>query len=510
MKSKTNIVGNKVNFLLVLHFILIPLWITCIVLNLDTSKFAAKAYSFAFIAYVCGIVLFFIPIKYIIYFLIGACFLNIPISSFYTSSTNIFIILSAVIILARLAFTARNGISFELIKRNSGTMPLVFIILSYAFSLFFVRKGWSDHLYLYSSVLCASVMILMIVGSIREKADIVFINKILFGLLIANLFFSLLFILFPQIDAMRARLFSLYALGGEGASRLQGLSFRGEAYGEYLMMCALWLVIMLSTAQFKRWKWTLWLITVVVIVALTLTRLRGAFAVFLMGIFLFLITSKSIGFHKKLCVLGAIVLVLGATLYVLTTFTDRITILDRLSVFLEEGQRVGYIPMTRYRTWVPSFHFAKSNSFMGVGPSIRPYLASTEDVIADGFRGNVVVWPHNVTLLILCTVGIYGLMSYLFLLHRTLRLRKVLQKLESDLRCYYSSYLFCFLMFLIEAQKYDGVLRQSGSSLYLISIVIGLLFTCENMERADAAEAGGLRSENLVCNPSWKTLRKIS
>jgi hypothetical protein len=458
-----------------------------------SSKFAKKGLIVAplLIGYV--ILLLSASIEFIVYCLVVFCFLDVPMFSLYTTSTNLIILISVLILFLRGLISEKNLISLDSIKRNRMTLPLLCIIGSYALSLAFVRKGWASHLILLQGIICASFLVWMIIGTIREERQIIIINKIMLAALIGNLCFSCLFLLFPQIDSIRAIFFSMGVFeSGEGASRLQGLSFRGEAYGEYLMICGLWLFAMLLKGQFKggRSGAFVWLITFCTIVALILTRLRGANAVFLLLVLFSVVASTSIPASKKIVTFSAIAFVFAVTLVVLSASKDSVTLLDRFSEFLDEDQNIGYVPQTRYYTWMPSFQMAKRNWFMGIGPSFVPYNTADawKDLVADEASGEVTVWPHNITLMVLCTVGIYGLVSYLFLVSRAIQLRKVFNEMDPFLKSTYSSYLLSFVGFLIEGQKFDGALRNPGTNFFFIWILIALLFTCESLTKKSGTE----------------------
>ena len=455
-----------------------------------SDKFMIKGVTFSILFAMYVLISFFIKVDYLIYSLVFLSFFTIPMASLYTSSTNLLILTAALICFTRSAMSGRNVISFRLIRQNSATLPLIFIVCSYTISLAFVKRGWDSQFIMYQSVICASVFVFMVLGVIKERHQIRTVNKILLTVLVLNLSFSFVLIFFPQIDQIRADLFSFHIFTGEVASRSHGLSFRGEAYGEYLMVCALWLFAMLSSGQIKKEKAFLWLIFCLTVTFLILTRLRGASALFMLGILAFLVFSKSLELPKKMKYFFVVLSGSAFIIFALTTFTNTVTVLDRFQYLFDEEQRVDYIPSTRYYTWMPSLRLAGRNRLMGVGPSFAPFVDDVEweDVVADNAMGNATVWPHNITILVLCTVGIYGLGSYFFLLLKTVRLRKVFRNLEPYMKQWYSTYLLCFIILLIEAQKYDGTLRHPTSSFYGLFLLIALLFTCENMPLADNGE----------------------
>lgn len=457
----------------------------CYILNYSNDRFAVKGVIFAPVFIMYSILIFLLKLEYLIYLLIFLSFFTIPMESLSTSSTNLLILLFVIVCFFRAALLKKNIISLQLIKKNSLTLPLILIILSYTISFAFIEKDWNYHIMFYQSIISVSIFVFIVIGSIKKPEQILRINKIFLIVLIGNLLFSFFFLLWPNIDSIRADFLSLPIMSGEVASRIQGLTFRWEAYGEYLMICSLWLMLMLMRGQFKKRKYLLWIITFITISVLILTRLRGSTIIFLLGILIFTLTSRSIIFPKKILALVSIITFFMLVQFIVDTFTDRVTLLDRLYELTDQNQRVGYIPETRYFTWIPTWRLAQSKGYLGIGPSFAPYVKniSWSDVVSSNGSGESTVWPHNLTILILCTVGLYGLISYIFLIYRTIRLRKIFIKLDKYYEYTYSSYLFCFLMLLLETQKFDGILRTPGASFYLFFIMIALMFTSENIVR---------------------------
>lgn len=468
----------------------------------SNERFVIKSVLFAglLIAYV--IAMFCIKNEHIVYSLVFLAFFDVPIKQLYTTSTNVFILIALMIFWVRHVLSGSVEGLFEKTKNNSVTLPLILLLCSYTLSLFFVEKDMAINLMMYHSIICVSILVWMILATVREESQLRKVNKILLAVLLLNLLFSLLFLFFPQIDAVRAQFFSLFIFMEESATRIQGLSFRGEGYGEYLMVCAIWLFAMLLGGQLRRVKLFLWFVTVSSIVTMIMTRSRGANLVFFAGALFFLITSKSVEVSKKAASLIVMVLVFAATFFVLKTYSKEVTLLDRYYEFSDKSQMVGYVPETRYYTWMPAWNYARKHNFMGVGPSFEPVITKLnwEDIVADKASGDVLEWPHNITLLVLCTVGFIGLLSYLFLVYRTIRLRKVFGKLGLYLRSCYNAYLLCFVMFLFEEQKFDGFLRHPEGNFYFIFILIALLFSCENMVGDDRET----EKERHVVHPETK------
>ncbi len=409
--------------------------------------------------------------------------LDIPFASYHVSSTTMIVLLTVGFHLIRTLVTNKTDFSMACVKRNDVTLPLLLILLSYTLSFLFVEKGWGDHLFLYQGIFCGALIVLLIVGTAQTQAHIVRINRTLLLLLLLNLGFSFLFFVFPEVDAIRAKLFSLSVYSGEFSTRAQGLSFRGESYGEFLMICALFLSSILINGQPGGKKSVVFLVTLLTVFVLILTRLRGANALFLLGLILLVFSTTRIHLSRKVGIFLGIALFYLISLLASNLAGKEEGLLDRFKKFGEKTERIWLIPKTRYYTWVPALRYAEKNAFLGSGPSFKPYIRESEwrDVVQDDASGDITVWPHNIILLILCTVGIYGLASYAWLAYRAWRQRRYFPKMEPFIRHTYRSYLLCFFVFLLEAQKYDGCLRHPGATFYLACILVGLLFAGKNI-----------------------------
>ena len=454
------------------------------VMQYSNDQFLTKGIGFGAVAIVYVVIISCLKNEHVVYLLILLSFIDIPMKRLYTSSTNILILIAGVLLVIRYAINSDGKESiFSKLRGSSITLPLGLILGAYTVSFAFVDKDYGEHFIMYQSIICAIILVWMIIGTFREKEHITAINTVMLIALLMNLCFSFFYMLFPQIDTIRATLFSLPELAEDTETMVQGLSFRGEAYGEYLMLCALWLVAMLVRGQLaKGSKFFLSMVTAATFVALIMTKSRGPNAVFFIGAVLILIFS-SMHIWKKTAVFAGILLFFASALYVQSIFSSEVTLLDRFSEFSDTSRNVGYVPQTRYYTWAPSIQLAISQHFLGGGPSYAPNVTETEwrKIVLDRGSGSLSTWPHNIIILIVCTVGIYGLCIYLFLVFRTVRLRRVFPNLEPYLQTSYFAYLICFTMFLIEAQKFDGFLRRPGSTFYMIFIIIAVLYTSESM-----------------------------
>lgn len=468
------------------------------IVEYTNDQFVFKGIIFGTVTILYIATISFLKSEHIVYLVILLSFLDVPIKRLYTSSTNILILFAGMVLFFRYAVVEKDkgkDSMFSKLGRSSITFPLILLLGAYTVSFGFVKNAYGEHFIMYQSMICAAIMAWMIIAILREEKHLTAINTVMLLGLLMNLGFSFLFMLYPHIDTIRAKLLSLSAIPDEAESIIQGLSFRGEAYGEYLMLCALWLLAMLVRGQFAKGKFFTYMITAATFIALIMTKSRGPNAVFFIGAILILMTSP-VQLWKKAAAFIGVLLFFASALFIQHTYSPEVTLLDRFSEFSDTSRNVGYIPQTRYYTWAPSVQLATSQHFLGGGPSFAPNVTETEwrKIVADKASGGLSTWPHNIVLLVLCTVGIYGLLIYMFLVFRTMRLRKVFRNLEPYLRDCYFAYFICFVMFLFEAQKFDGFLRRPTTNFYIIFILIAVIFSSENMvsEIAPSVTPGGV------------------
>jgi hypothetical protein len=454
---------------------------------LQGNIFYFKAFYFAifFVIFIAVSVL--VSFQTVVYFVVFLSFFNIPMESLYTCSTNLLIFFLIFLYIIKKSVGEQTRFEMQRVKSCGIILPFIAIIFSYIISLLFIERGWQEHLSFIQNIVCAFVLVMFIVGLINNEKKLNLLFKVLLFTLVINIIYSSLLLFFPHIDSVRAEVFSLYNFTGESGSRLQGLSFRSESYGEYLMICSM---VITSLILLGRWNATktagLCILNGITIIMLFLTRLRGPSLLVLFGIFILITFYFGKDYLKKIKYYLAFLLFLSVALICIETFGPEVTILKRLTRFFDSSNYVGYIPEDRYLTWVPAFEHAKKNYFLGTGPSLVPYVRSVESwkEVSDYMgKKDIFGWPHNVIILLLCTVGFYGLSAYTFLLFRIISLRSVISSLNRPVKIFYQGLFLSFILLIIEFQKYDGVLRTGNETLYMTAIIIGILFTCKNFSQ---------------------------
>jgi len=415
--------------------------------------------------------------KYLIY--ISMFMVLCPVHLRYVGTTsNGIILILALILLFRSLVSQKSILSFKRITTNPFFIPGLLILCSYFISWIWAflehYKGMSYHTEFLISMFCVFILSNIIIGFVDSKAHLLGIQNILLVILIVNLLFAIATLIKPELKFILLSTSGSVITGGEDL-RLGGLTFRWEAFAEYLMMSVVFFTCMLTKGKDIKYKYLLLTLLFVVVIELFLTNTRGAVVTSLLGIvFIILFFTKFNPIRKTAIMVGISFLVLAGA-YIADS-TGFLNLKERFQTFENTVEtKYGSMPEARAGTWVPSLDQIVDDSFMGHGPSFHPL---------SGYEGGFgkMPWPHNLTLIILVTVGIYGLIAYCFLFFRFLisiiKITKITDKYSA---IFYKSLWIALLMFFVDAQKFDGALRQSTSYFYFIWMIVALLFTSYNI-----------------------------
>lgn len=451
---------------------------------IDTDQFLQKLVVVSVAYTVLLVMFFFLNLLTSLSILIFFIFFNLPVYSYGTTSMNLLILtfLGAHIIRA---IVQKKKKFFNLFFQNHLSLPLGLVFSVYLLSILFIKKSALMHFTMIQTILCGIILIALIIEFVDSPEALDKINKVLLIGLLINLAFSLICVVLPSIEVLRANIMSMTVLTGEKATRLAGLSFRGEAYGEYLMMCSLVLSV-LFIAKNNKFKCFIGPVLLTCILIMILNKTRGAFVCYAAGLMLILLfTNRKKVISKSFIIFAMFSFLLFIFYYISFVDTSREeTIIDRFAKLGEKQVMIGYIPKDRFYTWAPSFRIAEQAKWLGVGPSFLPhtiYENPMNYVTISGIGKIGVSWPHNIYILILGTVGIQGLLVYTFFLWRILRMYRFSKYMDDGISCYYTGYFIAFLMFLVEAFKFDGALRHSHGTFYLLALTIGLMATAQTI-----------------------------
>jgi O-antigen ligase len=434
-----------------------------------------------------GVILFFfIKQKVLIY--ISMFLVLFPVSLGPLGSTsNGIILMLAFILFVRIAFGQKSIVSFQRILSNPSFIPGLLILFSYLISwvMAFVSNhdGMDYHTKYFISILCAFIFFNIIIGFLDSRSRLLEIQHFLLFFLLINVVFAYILFVFPTIK-LDIPFLGAFDTGtgikGEGltkAFRLGGITFSVEAFSEYVMMSVVFLtsIIALHDQLKVKQKFFITGLLITTVVALLLTNTRGAIFCSLIGVgFIIIFFTHFNPIKKTLMVFGVSIIFLTGGFIV--TSLDSFHILERskdLTSFVETDY--GLLPKGRAGTWIPAIDQIIDDRFMGNGPAFFPLT---------GYEGafGTIPWPHNILLIIIGTVGIYGLIAYLFLFIKFLiSLRMIAKITDAYCRWFYKSLWVALLMFFIDAQKYDGALRQPSSYFYFMWMLFAIFFSYSNL-----------------------------
>ena len=394
-----------------------------------------------------------------------------------TTSNGIILILVLILVFRSLAIQ-KSTVSFKRITANPFFIPGLLILCSYFISWMWAilahYKGMSYHTEFLISMFCVFIMSNIIIGFVDSKARLLGIQNILLVILIVNLLFAIATLIKPGLKFILLSTSGSVITGSEDL-RLGGLTFRWEGFAEYLMMSVVFFTCMLTKAKDITYKYLIMILLFVVVIELFLTNTRGAVVTSLLGIiFIILFFTKFNPIRKTAIMIGISFFILAGA-YIADS-TGFLNLKERFQSFENTVEtKYGSMPEARAGTWVPSMDQIVNDNFMGHGPSFYPL---------SGYEGGFgkMPWPHNLTLIILVTVGIYGFIAYCFLFLRFfISIIKIPKITDKYLAIFYKSLWIALFMFFVDAQKFDGALRQATSYFYFIWMIVALLFTSYNM-----------------------------
>lgn len=400
------------------------------------------------------------------------------------STTNGIICISVFTLLLRSVIEKQSIISMKLIKKNPFILPSFILLICYLISFARVYKSTSSSLVEYhftfiSGIIFVFIFSYLIIGFVNTKERIIALLQILIAMLVLNLLFGLITLIFPSFTLLSGYLESKtleVGVGSDKAIRLGGITFHYEAYAEYLMMAIVFgtALLMKIKLQFNKLFFCL-ILLLLCSIELLLTNTRGALITVLIGILLPIVFNKNSSLGKKIYIL-LVVVICGISVTFIAEITGMLKIVERFSSFGGSDSNAMSVS-NRDIVWARAIAKIMQDKYLGSGPSFYPsttYVLKFDDP-------TLPLWPHNLFLLIIATIGIYGLIAYLFLFIKMIVLWvKVKNIADNYVKYFYYSLGIALLMFLIDAQKYDGFLRETVSYFYFMWFLIAFFFSANN------------------------------
>lgn len=392
------------------------------------------------------------------------------------NTTNALIILLAGALFIRATVEKQCVVSFKRITSNPFFIPSLCIWLSYLIVRILALGGhpgnMKGHTDFFIGISCALLLANIIIGFVRDQRSLRTVQLVLLLLLFLNLFFGILFYFKPGLVLIPG-LIEDQSVFASHAMRIGGLTFFWEAYAEYLMMAMVILLGLVVNRIYKHRRFiefSLALLLLLTILELLLTNTRGPILLASFGSLLVIFLLSKMTLPQRSATILLFLLV-GGTALVIAHQSGHLTFFDRLDR-LEKTTSTdyGYMPTDRALVWLPAVDYIMDHGWAGFGPTMMPLI-----------KTGYLRWPHNIILLILITVGLFGLCAYGFLLMRMILLKKRLFMLaDPEQHLFFHLLWLAFLLFLVDTMKFDGFLRITDSYFYHIWISLGLLFSSNN------------------------------
>jgi hypothetical protein len=400
---------------------------------------------------------------------------------YFGTIANGMILLMLLILFVKSIIERRSVIQLSLISKNPFFLPSILILICCLVS--FIKPFFSDsngiefHIEMIKGFFCIFVYCWVLIGFVDSKQRLINMGLILLIMLVVNLAFGLITLVKPDFVLITGYLESgsiVYKKTGE--FRIGGLTFYWEAYAEYLMMAVIFIAsFMMQYKMSLKYKIIGWLLLLLTLFELLLTNTRGPIVVTCVGLSILLFLNKRINLIKKILFLITVAILITGSLYIADK-TGLLRINERFKNFTKvTSTKYGPIPEERYDCWLPAMDRIVKDKFLGVGPSYYPFTRYFS-------RFSATIWPHNSVLIILVTIGFYGLIAYFILFMRLLSsYKKSLNFYDDFLKFFSRSLGFAIFMLMIDSLKFDGFLRQPNSYFYFIWCLIALFFSIQNL-----------------------------
>lgn len=420
---------------------------------------------------------FFMKQEYLVYFMVFALFFSFPIR-YFGNMTNAIILMALFVLIIKHVSEKEKVLNMELVKRNPFLICSIILLVCYLISLVIAldkNLPIGPHADFMLGICCMFLFGCTLIAFVDSRIKLRRVGKVLLIVLMLNLLFGIITLIDLDFVLISYYFESKSFIGGFGenrALRLAGLNFRLESYGEYLMVAIIGLFGVITNFNMKkRYKGLLGMLLIIAAFQLLLNNTRGSIISTMVGILIMVLINRKRSFMKKMAVVAAAASIFFVSLLA-AEMTGYLRIKERLSTLTEvEQTKYGNLPKARAKAWVPSIDKVVKDGFIGSGPSLYPY---TQYALNEG----ELVWPHNIILLILATVGIYGLCAYLYLYYKMIKTSLKISKIYNEnVKWFFYSLAVAIIALTIDSMKYDGFLRKPSPFFYFIWLIL-ILFMC--------------------------------
>lgn len=441
------------------------------------------------IALTFGGVLFILPQKSLILFVCFALYFpkNVPGLDHTTNALILCLTLSVAI---RSLVDKGQTVSVPAITANPFFIPSLCIWLSYLVA-WLVSFGnsppdFKEQTHYFLGLTSALFFTNILIGYIRNSKSLRSVQLLLLLILSLNLFFGLLFLFFPGLTIIPGFIEDQSVMASS-VNRIGGLTFRWEEYAEYLMIAVIILAGLWSNKVYAKYRFGMLIVSLLLLLAgteLLLTNTRISIFLAALGVVTVLFAFTGGRVINKLVICVGFCLVTMFSVY-LAQESGNFSIASRIERLQHlEATEYGLMPKDRARVWLPALMHIADNGIAGYGPSMYPLTIWAKNPGA-------LRWPHNLVLIILITVGLAGLLAYLFMFLRMLLLKRHLATItDNEIKVFYTVLWLAMLLFFIDTMKFDGFLRSPTNYFFHCFMLIGILFSAANFtENQNTQEA---------------------
>lgn len=251
----------------------------------------------------------------------------------------------------------------------------------------------------------------MIVNFVDSERKLLVLTKVLCATVALAMSTALIELVAPGAVVIPGWL-SLERFSGQGrlSFRVEGMRAQGVLQSHALISDfgtqVLFLMLYHTVKSKNPLEKTIWgALSLLTIAAILSTANRGAFLGLAVGAVSFLVLfRKRIPITRLIVGASAVIGILAVTEIVLTRYTVAVSVFDRLA----QTQMYGVVPENRTMTWAPALNKGLEHPFIGGGLYY--------DIEQFGLER--LLWPHNGFIFYFCTIGLLGLLSFLFVLWR--------------------------------------------------------------------------------------------
>lgn len=301
-------------------------------------------------------------------------------------------------------------------------LPAVFLIMAANVASISQQPAaqYIQHLPYLISLTSCFLLFYMIYNYVRESGNIHQIVTILLVLNVLVIAYCVVQMLFGTEKTALFGIKELTMLHARGGSqpRLMGPFAAAGITAEYLVLCILIIAYELLHARGAKTRQFLYLLMAADVGLLVATGNRGGFLSLLGGGVLFLYAfRRELGFARSIGLVASAGVLAALAAVIVLNFTHYNVLFERLA----ETKIEGGVPDTREGNWGPTIKMIGQRPVLGHGPQMR--FADDSD---EAMSGDVaILYPHDLYLFLLYTVGTVGLVAYaLFFAAILLRLRR--------------------------------------------------------------------------------------